>query len=123
MATEITRARRPGEAILSEANGARSRGIRTVAASQDFPANTLLAKVTAGGAIVAFDPGAEDGSETPIAMAIYPVTTGAGETKDVAVIESDAELMSDCIAWPSGITTPQQAAAASDLAALGIKLR
>lgn len=72
---------------------------------------------------VAYDPGGSDGSEIPDAIAIYAVTTGAGETKPVAVIARDAEANDHCIAWPSGITAVQKANAVQALEDKGIIVR
>lgn len=119
----LTRARRPGEAILSEASGNRSRDNLTLAASQDFPANTLLGKVTVGGQYKAWNPDAEDGTEDAVALSIYAAKTGAGETKSIAAVTTDAELMARNIAWPAGADAADKALAAASLATVGIKLR
>lgn len=72
---------------------------------------------------VAYDPAGTDGSEVPVAYSIYAVETGAGETKQTAVIDNDAELNGHCIAWPEGITAAQKADAEQALRAAGIKVR
>lgn len=60
----------------------------------------------------------------PIAgIAIYPATTGGGESAMIAAIVRDAEANGNCIAWPSGITDAQKADAVQGLAALGIIVR
>lgn len=69
---------------------------------------------------VAFDPTAGE----PIAgVAIYPATTGVGETVKIAAIARDAEVNGNCIAWPAGITAEQKANATQELASLGIIVR
>lgn len=72
---------------------------------------------------VAYDPTATDGSEVPVAMSIYLVTTGVGETFKAAGITRFAQLNKNCIAWPDGITTAQKSAAADALAKSMIILR
>lgn len=69
---------------------------------------------------VAFDPDAA----LPIAgIAIYPATTGSGESADIAAIVRGAEVNGNCIAWPTGITAAEKANATQALAALGIIVR
>lgn len=69
---------------------------------------------------VAYDPA----SDEPIAgIAIYPATTGAGETTKIAAIVRDAEANGNCIAWPDGITDAQKADATQALESLGIIVR
>ena len=72
---------------------------------------------------VNFDPTATDGSETPVAYSIYGVLTGASETKATAVIDMDAVLNGNLIAWPNGISAPQRADAEQALLSRGIKVR
>lgn len=72
---------------------------------------------------VAFDPTANDGSEVPVAMSIYPVTTGVGETKPVASIVRLATLNDAQIEWPDGITAAQKADAIQALEDRNIILR
>lgn len=72
---------------------------------------------------VAYDPKGTDGSEKVGGIAIYPAKTGAGETVKVAAIVRGAEVNGNCLAWPSGITAEQKAAAIADLQAVGIIVR
>lgn len=68
------------------------------------------------------DPAATDGSQIPAGIAIYPATTGAGETAEIAIIARDAEVRAADLAWPT-INAAPKAAAIEYLAALGIILR
>lgn len=70
MSTVLTRARRPGEAILSEASGNRSRDNLLLAENQDFPANSLLGAVLPAGAVTV--------TKTDVAGANKGVLTLAG---------------------------------------------
>jgi hypothetical protein len=72
---------------------------------------------------VAWDPNATDGTEKPVAMSIYMVTTGVGETQPVAAITRLSQLNKHCIAWPDGVTEAQKSAAADALAQSHIVLR
>lgn len=72
---------------------------------------------------VAYDPDGTDGSETPVAYSIYAVKTGVGETAKTAVIDREAELNGNCIAWPDGITAAQKADAIQALDSIGIRVR
>lgn len=69
---------------------------------------------------VAYDP---DGVLPISGIAIYPATTGVGETTEIAAIVRDAEANGNCIAWPAGITAEQKADAIQALADLGIIVR
>lgn len=69
---------------------------------------------------VAYDPD----SDAPVAgIAIYPATTGAGETISMAAIVRDAEANGNCIAWPAGLTADQKTMAVGALADRGIIVR
>ena len=70
--TVLVETRHPGEFILSEANGQRSRETITLASGAGvIAAGTVLGKVTASGKYVASAVGASDGSEVPAAINIY----------------------------------------------------
>lgn len=119
--TILYEGRHPGEAIMTEAKGQISREAITVAESQTIEANSLVSVV--GDNYVAFTPGAATGAETPVGMAIYAVTTGAGETAKVTAIVRHAELNEHCIAWPDGATPENKADAKAALEARDILLR
>lgn len=71
----------------------------------------------------ALDVTASDGSEVAAAIAVYPVTTGAGATGKTAVIARHAQVRASDLTWPVGISAIQQAAAVEQLRARGIILR
>lgn len=67
---------------------------------------------------------ATDGSQRAVALAVYPVTTGVGETrKGAAVVRGPFVGRAADITWPGGITAPQKAAAVAQLERRGILLR
>lgn len=56
-------------------------------------------------------------------VALYPATTGSGETGEVAMITRDAEVKGVALDWPTGITADQKIVATKGLAARGIIIR
>jgi hypothetical protein len=72
---------------------------------------------------VAFDPDGADGSDVPVGMSIYPVTTGAGQTKKASAISRLATLNGQNVAWPDDITDDQKTDAIQALAARNIIVR
>jgi hypothetical protein len=56
-------------------------------------------------------------------MSIYPVVTGAGQTKKASAISRLATLNGNNIAWPDEITDAQKADAIQALAARNIIVR
>lgn len=72
---------------------------------------------------VAYDPAGTDGSEVPGAIAIYPATTGAGETAKIAALVRDCEVNGNILEWPDGITDAQKESAVGTLRGLGIIVR
>lgn len=71
---------------------------------------------------VAVAPAATDGSQYVAAIAFTPGVTGPGETKDIVLIERDAEVKYASLDFGS-LNTNQKAAAVLELAALGIICR
>ena len=84
-----------------------------------------IADVATAGEYFAHNPDATNGCQHAAAVILYPVTTGSGETKTVtAWVRGPVELRADDLVWPHvGITSPEKAAAAAELAAIGIILR
>ena len=65
--TVLIEARHPGEFLMTEANGQRSRETITIASGAGIIApGTVLGKVTASGKYVASAVGAADGSQNPV---------------------------------------------------------
>ena len=59
-------------------------------ASQTLAAGAILGQVTVGGAYVAHDFEADDGSEDVAGILYDAVTTGAGEAADAVAVARDA---------------------------------
>ncbi len=111
----ITETNRNGEVLLSEANGALSRDVITIAYGQNLEAGAVLGKVTASGKYVGLAPGASDGSEVAKAVLLYDADASAGDAKATAIVRL-AEVTADLLAWPSGITQAQIDTALGQLA-------
>ena len=115
--------RRTGEYQVSEANRDRSRDNIVVASgSGKLIAGTVLARITASGKLVPLAPGATDGSQIAVAVLYGAVDATSADAKGVAHVR-DCEVNLNELVWPAGITTVQQTAAITALAAVGIICR
>ena len=122
--TVLVETRLPGEFILSEANGKRSREAITIASGAGIiAAGTVLGKITASGKFVASAAGATDGSEVPAAVAIYGADASSADVS-VSAIVRDAEVNGKCLTWHADRDQPaEKAAANAALANLGVIVR
>jgi hypothetical protein len=77
----------------------------------------------AGEQFEAWSPTATDGSQTAVAVAMYPVTTGAGQTAKIAAVRRDAAVRASDLTWASGATTAQIQEGQNQLAKKSIVLR
>lgn len=122
--TVLVEGRHPGEFIMTEANGQRSRENITVASGAGIIApGTVLGKITASGKYISSAIGALDGSEIAAAIAIYGADAS---TQDVAIsaIVRDAEVNGIILTWHADRDQPaEKASAIADLAARGIIVR
>ena len=122
--TVLMETRHPGEFILSEANGQRSREAITIASGSGIiAAGTVLGKITASGKFVASAAGATDGSEVPAAVAIYGADASSADVS-VSAIVRDAEVNGKCLTYHADRDQPAEKAAANTaLATLGVIVR
>jgi hypothetical protein len=116
---QVTDTVRTGAFIVSEANGTRARSTQEFDSTTDWagaaiPVGQVYAIV--GGAAVAFDGDAADGSEVAAGIAYEGVQ--AGETATVTVIDGEAEVALSYLTYDA---TDAEVTAA--LAAIGIKAR
>ncbi len=111
----ITETNRNGEVLLSEANGALSRDVVTIAVGQNLQAGAVLGKVSASGEYVALDPAANDGSEVAAAVLLYSTDASAGVIKATVLVRL-AEVASDRLGWLAGMTSAQISTALGKLA-------
>lgn len=104
------------EFLLSEGNGSISREVGELAANvAAIPAGTVLGKVTATGRLVPYTNAASDGSQTAVGV-LYANAAISAAPRDVTYIARSAEV--------TGVElTGADAAALTDLAALGIVVR
>ncbi|MFA8387573.1 MAG: head decoration protein [Pelagibaca sp.] len=122
--TVLTEGRHPGEFLMTEANGQRSRGSITIAGGAGIIApGTVLGKITESGKYLASAAGATDGSQTAVAIALYGCDA---TTSDVAIaaITRDAEVNGRILTWhPDRDQAAEKAAAQADLASVRIIVR
>jgi hypothetical protein len=77
----------------------------------------------AGEQFEAWNPANTDGSQSAIAIAMYPATTGAGQTARIAAVRRDATVRASDLTWNGSATAAQIAYATQQLAAKNIILR
>lgn len=90
--TILTQGKRTAEFLLSEANGQRSRAAVTLAiGAEALPPGQLLGFVSASGEFAPYTPGADDGSQTAVAV-LYAGAPASAEAQPVTAIVLDAEV-------------------------------
>lgn len=120
--TTKTEGAHPGEFIVSEANGNRSRDVATLVAGQNLAAGAVLGLIGSGGdagKYSAYDDGNSDGTETAVAI-LYAATDATDADTECTIIARDAEVNGETLAFASGV---DEAGAIVDLAAEGIIVR
>ena len=122
--TVLIEGRHPGEFLMAEAKGQRSRENITIAGGAGIIApGTVLGKITATGKYLASAVGATDGSQTAGAIALYGCDATASDA-DIAAITRDAEVNGKILTYhPDRDQSAEKAAAQADLAAVGIIVR
>lgn len=125
--TTFTEGRHAAEFVLSEAEGTRSRENVTLhggfTGATTLKAGTVLGKITSGGKYAASAASGSDGSQTAIAVLLYPADISAGDVA-AAVIARDAEVNGDCLEYEATVDQDsEKAAKATQLAAVGIIVR
>lgn len=116
MADTINEGQHPGEFIVSEANGRRSREKVTFESGQTIKAGHVLGQVSASGEYKEYDPGNADGSETAVAVAYDAVDASAGAA-DGPIIARDAEVSAGDLVWFDGASDAQKSTGQDELAA------
>lgn len=120
--TKVDESRHPGEQILSEAKGTRSVEKGILASGQNLGAGTVLGVITATGKYTQLNAGATDGSQNAAAVLFAAVDASSGDQACVVHIR-DCEVDAAALAWPDGISGPDQLIAQEELTALGIVQR
>lgn len=122
MSTPIIEDRHPGEFLLSEAEGKRSREVVTITDAIAIKAGQVLGKVTADGKYNFYNNAdAPVGTGVALAIALYPLSATATYRK-ITVIARDAEVNANCVEW-NGAVAGDITAGKTDLAAVGIIFR
>jgi hypothetical protein len=125
--TVFTEGRHPGEGLLSEANGKRSRDRATIASGAGVIApGTVLGRITTSGAMIP-SPHAEvvgsEGAEVAVAIALYGCDATSA-AQEIAVILRDAEWNALTLTYASSVNTDERRATKrAQLAAAGIIAR
>lgn len=122
--TTLTEKMHEGEAILSEANGHRSRdNVTMLSGSGVVKAGTVVGKITASGKYQPSPATDANGSGVANAVTIADVDATSADAV-VAVIARDAEVNGDFLTYEATVdTAPEIAAKAVQLAAVGIIVR
>lgn len=77
----------------------------TIAAGQNLAARTPLGQVTATGALVAWNPAAEDGSQTAVYLTSYAVNAQVATKAQVIKVGT---FNPEEVNWPEGVTDAQK---------------
>ena len=122
--TVLNEGRHPGEFLISEAQGQRSRGNITVASGAGvIVPGAVLGKVTATGQYLASSNTADDGSEASVAVALYGCDA-TDAAADIAAIVRDAEINGSVLTYHADRDeVAEKAAANAQLEAAGIIVR
>lgn len=121
MAT-LNEGKHPGEFIVSESNGTRSRGAGTILSGENVVAGELLGKVTASGKYAAYDNAAVDGRETVVAIAYDNTDATAGDVAGAVLFLRDAEVRASDLTYNTAVQGEIDTAN-TELAALGLIVR
>lgn len=111
----LTETPRPGEFIISEANGSLSRETVVIASGQNLSACAVLGKVTASGKYKELNPAASDGTQIAAGVLVAAANATAGDIAAAAVVRL-AEVNKERMVWKSGATSGEQATALTQLA-------
>ena len=122
--TVLIEGRHPGEFLMTEANGQRSRENITIASGAGIiTPGTVLGRITASGKYLASAVGATDGSQTAVAIALYGCDATSGDA-DISAITRDAEVNASILTYhPDRDQAAEKTAAQGDLAMVGIIVR
>lgn len=128
--TVFTEGRHPGEFIMSEANGSRSRARAVIASGSGIIApGSVLGRFTSGAnagkyslaPATAADP--DVGNQTAVAVALYGCDATSGDV-EIAIVARDAEVNGNILTYAASVDgAAKKAAKATQLAAVGIIVR
>lgn len=114
----------PGECILTEASGQRSRDNATIAQGENvvFEPSTVLGEITATGAYAPLNLTATDGAQNAAAIAIYGADAREADAQ-IAILARDCEVKAPELVWPEGVSEEDKAAQIEILKMRGIIAR
>ncbi|OYW51988.1 MAG: hypothetical protein B7Y80_21125 [Hyphomicrobium sp. 32-62-53] len=124
MSTVFTEGLRPGEVLLTEANGQISREVGVIASGSGILApGTVLGKNSTSGKYAPSPATGTDGTQTAVAVALYGCDATSADQK-ITIIARDAEVKADYLVHHTSVNdAPKRAAKATQLAAVGIIVR
>jgi len=108
--------------ILSEGYRSRSRANVMLADGENLQPGTVLGQDTTTSEFKILDPAAGDGSEVAKAV-LLKASHADGAALEVAVIDTDAEVIEALLVWATGVTDAQKQTAYAQLGDAGIKVR
>lgn len=118
--TTLTEGRHPGEFLLSEAKGTRSRETGTLISGQNLQAGTVLGQITASSKLTQYNKDAANGSQAVFGVLFDNVDASAGDVTGVVYIARDAEVKKGALQW---INAGNETAGTPGLKSLGIIVR
>ena len=122
--TTLTEGRHAGGFLVWETSRDYTRETVTIASGAGkLEPGTVLGKITTGGKFTTLTPGASNGSQNAAGVLWDGVDATLADAPGVVLIRGPAIVNRHEIAFPTGATEPQIAAATAALAALGIVLR
>ena len=117
---ELTEGTHAREAIVSEANGSRSREqIVVLSGEGKVSACAILGRVTATGKYRIYDETNSDGSEVAAAMLLDAVDATSADADGAAIVR-DAELKDAEVVWKTGV---DEAGGKADLVGVNVHMR
>lgn len=122
MVDKFAEPRHPGEFIVTEASGTRSREQGVLASGNNLVPGAVVGQITADSKYTELDPDASDGSEV-VAGVLYAAVDASSADADGVFIVRDCEVMTSALVLPDGITTPETLQAIAEMKALGIITR
>ena len=118
----LSEGKHTGEFIVSQANGARSRGTGTVLSGETLEVGELVGIVTASGKYAAYDNGADDGRETVAGISYAEVDASSGDVTGAVFVLRDAEVRATDLTYNTAVAG-EITTANTELEALGIIVR
>lgn len=124
MVTSFTEPFYAQEAILSEANGHRSRETVTIVSGQNLKAGAVIGKITASGKYKIADnvTPASDGSQTAAGVLLEDVDASGADAPGLVLLR-DAEVKVGALNYMAGASAGNKTSLHGHLAALGVIVR